>query len=100
MLYGYKPDEKNVVGMQVLESRETPGLGDKIYKDENFVNEFSSLSIEPEIELIKGHGPEANQVDSITGATISSRAIVNIINQSNEQWLPRFPEGEPPAGEQ
>ena len=28
LLYGYRPDEKLVVGMEVLESRETPGLGD------------------------------------------------------------------------
>ena len=30
ILYGYQPAEKIVVGMEVLESRETPGLGDKI----------------------------------------------------------------------
>lgn len=100
LLYGYKPDDNNVVGMQILESRETPGLGDKIYKDEDFVAEFSALSVEPQIELIKGHGPAANQVDAITGATISSRAVVNILNNTNAQWLPRLPDGEPPVGGQ
>jgi len=33
LLYGYQPDRQLVTGMEVLESRETPGLGDKIYKD-------------------------------------------------------------------
>ena len=31
LLYGYLPRDKKVVGMEILESRETPGLGDKIY---------------------------------------------------------------------
>jgi electron transport complex protein RnfG len=95
LIYGYRPDSREVVGMQVLESRETPGLGDKIYKDENFVAEFDALSIEPEIILIKGKGPNPNEVDSITGATISSRAIVRIINESNDIWLERTSEVEP-----
>ena len=42
-LYGYKPDRKKLVlGMEVLESRETPGLGDKIYKDAEFVGVVSA----------------------------------------------------------
>ncbi|NIM71650.1 MAG: FMN-binding protein, partial [Gammaproteobacteria bacterium] len=53
LLYGYLPGDKQVVGMEILESRETPGLGDKIYKDADFVAEFSALSIEPEIVAVK-----------------------------------------------
>ena len=49
LLYGYKPGEKIVVGMEILESRETPGLGDKIYKDAEWVGGFAALAIEPEI---------------------------------------------------
>src|SRR5210317_524710 len=79
LLYGYLPREKQVVGMEILESRETPGLGDKIYKDAAFVAEFSALAIEPEIVTMKkGTGGQPNQVDAITGATISSKAVVRI----------------------
>src|SRR5210317_1514530 len=79
LLYGYLPGEKKVVGMEILESRETPGLGDKIYKDADFVAEFSALSVEPEIVAVKkGTGGQPNQVDAITGATISSKAVVRI----------------------
>jgi Na+-translocating ferredoxin:NAD+ oxidoreductase RnfG subunit len=63
-------------------SRETPGLGDKIYKDPKFVAEFHGLAVEPAIKLIKGHGEAANEVDAITGATISSKAVVRIVNQA------------------
>lgn len=101
VLYGYDPAERNVIGMHILESRETPGLGDKIFKDEAFIRNFDALSIEPEIVLVKDDPSGANEVDAITGATISSRAVVKIINAANEQWLPLLPEpgAEPPAPE-
>ncbi len=90
LIYGLDPSGQRVLGMTVLESRETPGLGDKIYKDPKFVAEFRDLAVEPLIELIKGHGPSPNQVDAITGATISSRAVVKILNQANAVWRPRL----------
>ena len=95
LLYGYLPDKRRVVGMEILESRETPGLGDKIYKDLEFVANFHDLSIDPEIVSVKkGKKTGPNQVDAITGATISSKAVVRIINQANERWLSRLPAGE------
>ena len=97
LLYGYRPDERIVVGMEILESRETPGLGDKIYKDAEFVAEFDALSVEPEIVSVKkGTGAAANEVDSITGATISSKAVVRIINETHAAWTDALP---PPGAE-
>ncbi len=75
LLYGYLPEKRKVVGMEILESRETPGLGDKIYKDAAFVANFADLSIDPEIVTVKkGRKSAPNEVDAITGATISSKA--------------------------
>jgi electron transport complex protein RnfG len=91
LIYGYRPERKRVVGMAVLESRETPGLGDRIYKDPAFKAEFDDLAVEPRIEVIKGHGEAPNDVDAITGATISSKAVVSILNTSNDEWLDRLP---------
>jgi len=91
LLYGYKPDERLIVGMEVLDSRETPGLGDKIFKDQAFRDNFNALAVDPEVVAVKtGTKTEANQVDTITGATISSKAVVNIINTTNQQWLSRL----------
>ena len=88
LIYGYVPAGNKIVGMQVLESRETPGLGDKIFKDAEFVANFNDLSVEPEVVLVKkGEKTNPNEVDAITGATISSKAIVKILNATNEQWL-------------
>jgi Na+-translocating ferredoxin:NAD+ oxidoreductase subunit G len=99
ILYGYKPEQRMVVGMEVLESRETPGLGDKIYKDLEFVAGFSALSIEPEIVAVKkGTKSQPNEIDAITGATISAKAIVRIINETHAAWSGQLPApgSEPP----
>lgn len=92
LLYGYLHTEKKVVGMEILESRETPGLGDKIFKDLVFVANFDNLSVEPEIVTVKkGTKSRPNEVDAITGATISSKAVVRIINEANVRWLKLLP---------
>lgn len=97
ILYGYKPAEQLVVGMEVLESRETPGLGDKIYKDAVWVAGFSALSVEPEIVAVKkGTKSKPNEIDAITGATISSKAVVRIINETHTAWSGKLP---PPGSE-
>ena len=46
-LAGYQPGSKMVVGFKVLETKETPGLGDKIFKDEEFKSNFIALETEP-----------------------------------------------------
>ncbi|MER3318341.1 MAG: FMN-binding protein [Allomuricauda sp.] len=97
VLYGYDPKEQKLIGFQVLESKETPGLGDKIGKDEGFLNNFKALdvSVSKDGKLINKvitvkHGEKQNswEIDGITGATISSRAIGNIIGTSTEEVVP------------
>ena len=89
LIYGYDPRHKVIIGMEVLDSRETPGLGDKIIFDVDFLANFEALEVSPEIVAVKsGAKTEANQVDCITGATISSEAVVQILNRSSRRWLP------------
>jgi electron transport complex protein RnfG len=73
--------------MEVLESRETPGLGDKIQKDPAFLGRFRDLATAPRIELVKGRASRPNEIDAISGATISSKAVVRILTDANERWL-------------
>jgi electron transport complex protein RnfG len=89
LIFGYDPSSGKLLGMKVLESRETPGLGDKIEKDSAFVRQFRAalaplVGVKPD-----RHTPgDAHQVDMITGATISSRAVIRIINHAVERWGP------------
>ncbi len=107
LIYGFDPGKQRIVGMSVLESRETPGLGDRIYKDQSFVDQFDDLAVAPPVQLVKETPTSPNQVDAITGATISSTAVVNIVRRSNETWLDKLPPADqapaltetPPAGD-
>lgn len=89
LLYGFDPERKKVVGLEVLESKETPGLGDKIYKDPQWVGQFKGVSIDPGLVPTKpGAKSKPNEVDTISGATISTKAVVKIVNAGNEKWAP------------
>lgn len=86
-IYGYRPDQKTIIGFKVLESKETPGLGDKILSDPDFSANFTRLLVEPQIEVVKkGEKKSENQVEAITGATISSNAIGRLLQKSVEKW--------------
>lgn len=98
LLYGFDPATRRIVGLWILESRETPGLGDKIYKDAKWTGAFRDLAAEPPVAAVKDGADAPNEVDAITGATISSKAVVKIVNGACLEWLPRFPEpGAEPA---
>ena len=98
LIYGYEPRNRTIVGIAILESRETPGLGDKIIADPAFHENFRRLRVEPTIVPVKrGRKNSANEVDCITGATISSEAVVTILNRSVERWIPLLKE--PPRRE-
>lgn len=98
VLYGYDPVSQTIVGFYVLESKETPGLGDKIEKNENFLANFKDLSVALSEDFTKiinkvvpvKFGTKENpwEVEGITGATISSRAIGNIIGGSTATMIP------------
>ena len=100
ILYGYAPGQQVIVGMQVLASKETPGLGDKIEKDAAFLANFRALDVrvaadgenlEHQIDAVKqGTKTSPWQIDGITGATISSKAIASILRLGSEQWVPRL----------
>jgi len=73
------------LGFNVLASNETPGFGSKI-KDDFFGNQFIGVPAE-KIELTKiGNAEEIdNKIVAISGATVSSEAVVEIFNTYIEQ---------------
>jgi electron transport complex protein RnfG len=97
ILYGYNPEQQTIIGFHVLESKETPGLGDKIEKDESFLANFEALDVSladdgglKNIVTTVKHGEKEQpwEIDGITGATISSRAIGDIIGASTQEVIP------------
>jgi Na+-translocating ferredoxin:NAD+ oxidoreductase subunit G len=100
LIYGYSIAEEVIVGIQVLESKETPGLGDKIQTDPDFLKNFERLDVSlvadrsatanPIVAVKHGEKAHAWEVDGITGATISSKAIADILDRSAQYWAPRI----------
>jgi len=86
LMFGVTPDMRKVTGMSVLGHAETPGLGAKI-EEASFTGKFADLNVLNGIELVKNAPPDkaTGKVDAITGATISSRAAVRIINAALAQ---------------
>jgi electron transport complex protein RnfG len=80
MLVGVDP-ELRVKGMKILSQRETPGLGANVEKPK-FQKQFIGKGVKDTIEPKK-------DIDAITGATISSRAVcegVKTVLKDSEQY--------------
>lgn len=98
LLYGYAVDRQAIIGVHVLESRETPGLGDRVESDPVFLANFVHLDVSlaeagdavaNPIEVVKrGQKQHAWQIDGLTGATITSQAIGGILRGSTQARLP------------
>ena len=90
-MYSYDPEKRAIVGFQVVEMRETPGLGDKAKNDPDFLANFKNLdaSHEHAIATVK-HGTKKHpwEIDAISGATITSRAVGRALEKSVAEVAP------------
>ena len=100
LLYGYDPACECIRGIKVLKMAETPGLGDKIMSDPDFQANFKQLDarlnpehtalIQPIVTVKHGSKQEAWEIDAISGATISSKAVGRALNASAQKLLPQL----------
>lgn len=99
IIYGYRFDCECITGIKVIKHAETPGLGDKVITDQDFVANFDDLdaslnadgsALNNQIITVK-HGSKNNpwEIDAISGATITSRAIGKALQLSTGQMIPQ-----------
>lgn len=67
-----------VNGYSITSISETPGLGMKA-EDEDFYSQFQNKKVDS-FEVVKQAPSSDNQIESISGATITSRAMANGVN--------------------
>jgi len=80
IITGILPDLSKITSIEILEQTETPGLGTKIL-EQPFKGFFNGLNSSGSLGWVKeGNSPGDNEVVAITGATISSKSVVAIIN--------------------
>ena len=81
LLLGLSPDAERITGLFVLDQKETPGLGNKISADQ-WRGQFIGKATAVPLAVVKRAADQPQQIDAITGATISSRSVTQIVNQT------------------
>ncbi len=71
-----------VNGYCITDISETPGLGSKA-EEEEFAAQFREKDVES-FEVVKSDADDAEEIEAITGATITSRAMANGVNAAVE----------------
>lgn len=76
-----------ITGISVLKHQETPGLGDKIDKNKSdWLKQFNGHSIHSsswQLQTRQEHSSQST-FDAITAATITSKAVINVIKRALE----------------
>lgn len=84
-----------IIGVDVFyNDDETPGLG-KNTSNEDFTAQYRGLSADEDIVVSKDNtSGNAQTVDAVTSATISSRAVTNAVNEALSIYQEYIKEGE------
>ncbi len=82
VLIGLDLDAAHITGMYVLDQKETPGLGDYITDEQRFRRWFRDQPTGDPLEVVKTEpDPGTGKIKALTGATISSDAVADIVNR-------------------
>ena len=90
LLIGLDAPAERITGLHILEQVETPGLGDKIHEGDAqnkgflwaFYNHHPDASRPLEVVKSAPDPGKPNAIQAVTGATISSRSVCNIVNDA------------------
>ena len=98
LLYAYSPYCECITAIHILRNNDTPGIGDKIATDPAFLANFRALAARlnaersalahPIVTVRHGKKVETWEIDAISGATISSRAVGKALNDSAQMLVP------------
>lgn len=95
VVVGLSPTGDRVLGIKVIDHKETPGLGNKIDTkgEENFYPlQYQGKSAAEPLTLVKGAPTDPQQLQAITGATYSSQYVMDIVNDVVARIVPQLPQ--------
>lgn len=72
-----------IAGVKIGENNETPGLGAKA-AEEPFISQFKNLKPAEELKVVKNGKTKPEEIDAISGATITSKAVVRAVQAAVE----------------
>jgi Na+-transporting NADH:ubiquinone oxidoreductase subunit C len=80
-------DLKTLKMIKILHQEETPGLGARIAEN-SFLSQFRNKEFLPKLVFVlPGKATGKNEVDAITGATGSSKALEKLLNETLEKYI-------------
>ena len=83
-----EPDGVTVKGITIVHQEETPGLGSRM-AEPAYLDKFQAKRLEPSLRITEaGKASGDNQVDGITGATLSCEAFARLLNSEASACLP------------
>ena len=77
VIVGIGVESGEIVGIGITTHKETPGLGSRV-TEAGFRSAFAGVPLDEEVKVVGDGG----QVDAISGATISSRAVCVAVNNA------------------
>lgn len=84
LVIGLDAHADTVTGIQVVAAEETPGLGDNI-KTNEWRSQFGGKRAGEPLEVVKTTPSKPSHIHAVTAATISSNAVVKIVNAKVSQ---------------
>jgi len=83
---------KTITGVKIVEHSETPGLGAKAEKPE-FLSQFVNITPKETFKVVKGNKAKTEEIDAISSATITSRAVTNAVQAAVDMAFELMNEG-------
>ncbi len=98
LMLGLDAALSRINGLAILDQKETPGLGARITDEGSFLVYWEGRDFSRPLSLRKPPAPSpeslsASEVNTVTGATISSQAVLGIVNSAREKLLKLNQEG-------
>jgi electron transport complex protein RnfG len=93
LLVGLDLRGETITGMSVLAQKETPGLGDKIYRDTRWQAQFTGQSAGGPLSVTKAAAAGRGEIAAISGATISSESVTDIVNAAVKDFRAKLASG-------
>ncbi|MCJ7579800.1 MAG: FMN-binding protein [Candidatus Aminicenantes bacterium] len=90
IMFGTDIELKKLIRLTILKQTETPGLGANIEREDLFLKFWENRDIQASLILHKPAASSPNEltpteINTITGATISSESVLNLVNLSLEK---------------
>ncbi len=103
VMFGTDIEVKKLTRLTILRQTETPGLGAYIEREDLFLKFWEDRDIQADLTLHKPAASSPNEltpteINTITGATISSEAVLDIVNLSLEKLKDKIEQRGPLGG--